>query len=138
MDAIIAETGADLASASLVRDLGEPVLRADFGAQTPTHFVERRVDPDYEWNTWALGGARARGEPAQQAHEGRADGPEPLPPRRADADLGAQGGRDADRGGEGHGDAQKVRYVGGLRGAPAEAKMHVVSLELDLGQPHEF
>ena len=33
---------------------------------------------------------------------------------------------------------KKVRYVGGLRGAPAEAKMHVVSLELDLGQPHEF
>ena len=32
---------------------------------------------------------------------------------------------------------KKVRYVGGLRGGP-EVKMNVVSLELDLGQPHEF
>lgn len=33
---------------------------------------------------------------------------------------------------------RRLRYVAGLRGAPAEAKMSVVSLELDLGQPHQF
>jgi hypothetical protein len=33
---------------------------------------------------------------------------------------------------------KKLRYVAGLRGAPAAARMRVVSLELDLGQPHQF
>ena len=33
---------------------------------------------------------------------------------------------------------RRVRYVGGLRGNPVKAKMHVVDLDLDLGQPHEF
>lgn len=32
---------------------------------------------------------------------------------------------------------RKLRYVTGLRGAPT-TKMAVVSLELDVGQPHEF
>lgn len=31
---------------------------------------------------------------------------------------------------------RKVQYVAGLRGAPS-TKMHVVRLELDLGQPHQ-
>ena len=26
----------------------------DFGTQTPTHFVEKNMDKDYEWNEWAL------------------------------------------------------------------------------------
>ena len=26
----------------------------DFGTQTPTHFVEKNIDKDYEWNEWAL------------------------------------------------------------------------------------
>jgi len=32
---------------------------------------------------------------------------------------------------------QPKRYIGGVRGGP-EATMNVVSLELDIGQPHEF
>ncbi len=32
---------------------------------------------------------------------------------------------------------KKLRYVAGLRGAPG-TKMNVVSLELELGQPHQF
>jgi hypothetical protein len=32
----------------------------------------------------------------------------------------------------------KLRYVAGLRGAPETAKMKVVSLELDIGQTHQF
>jgi hypothetical protein len=26
----------------------------DAGTETPTHFVERNIDPSYEWNEWAL------------------------------------------------------------------------------------
>lgn len=33
---------------------------------------------------------------------------------------------------------RRVRYITGLRGAPATAKMSVVSLQIDLGQPHQF
>jgi hypothetical protein len=33
---------------------------------------------------------------------------------------------------------RKLRYVAGLRGAPETAKMKVVSLELDIGQTHQF
>jgi hypothetical protein len=28
--------------------------KRDAGTETPTHFVERHVDPSYEWNEWAL------------------------------------------------------------------------------------
>lgn len=30
-----------------------------------------------------------------------------------------------------------LRYIAGLRGAP-DVEMNVISLELDLGQPHQF
>lgn len=33
---------------------------------------------------------------------------------------------------------RKLRYVAGLRGAPERAKMRVVSLELDIGQTHQY
>ena len=140
VDAIIAETVADLASASLVRDLGlKPVLRADFGAQTPTHFVERRVDPDYEWNTWALRrralraanlrNKRTKGAQTGLSHFRRAGQTQTWAPKAGETQTVVEKATAMPK---------KVRYVGGLRGAPAEAKMHVVSLELDLGQPHEF
>jgi hypothetical protein len=34
--------------------------------------------------------------------------------------------------------AQKLRFVTGLRGDPETAKMKVLHLELDLGQPHQL
>ena len=34
--------------------------------------------------------------------------------------------------------SKKMRYVRGLRGDPVATKMNIVSLELDLGQPHQF
>ena len=34
--------------------------------------------------------------------------------------------------------AKQMRYVAGLRGAPDKAKMRVINLELDMGQPHGF
>ena len=33
---------------------------------------------------------------------------------------------------------KKLKYVAGLRGDPVSAKMSIVSLELDLGQPHQL
>ena len=32
---------------------------------------------------------------------------------------------------------QKLQYVQGLRGGP-DKKLHVINVELDIGQPHEF
>mmetsp|Transcript_16187 Transcript_16187/g.19158 ORF Transcript_16187/g.19158 Transcript_16187/m.19158 type:complete len:854 (+) Transcript_16187:26-2587(+) len=33
---------------------GNIVMKRDAGTETPTHFVERCIDPSYEWNEWAL------------------------------------------------------------------------------------
>ena len=140
VDAVVAETVAELASGALVRDLGlKPVLCSDFGAQTPTHFVERRVDPDYEWNVWALRrralraanlrAKRTKGAQTALSHFRRAGQTQTWAPKAGETQTVVEKATAMPK---------KVRYVGGLRGAPAEAKMHVVSLELDLGQPHEF
>ena len=41
--------------------------------------------------------------------------------------------------GKGQSMAKKLRYIKGLRGDPVSTKkMNVVSLELDLGQPHQY
>lgn len=32
---------------------GKPMTR-DAGTETPTHFIEKRIDPDYHWNEWEL------------------------------------------------------------------------------------
>ena len=139
VDAIIAETTAELASGSLVRDLGlKPVLCSDFGAQTPAHFVERRVDPDYEWNVWALRrralraanlrAKRTKGAQTALSHFRRVGETQTWAPKAGETQTVMEKATAMPK---------KVRYVGGLRGDPAEAKMHVVSLELDLGQPHE-
>lgn len=37
-----------------VVDLMTTPHSCDFGTQTPTHFVEKNMDKDYEWNEWAL------------------------------------------------------------------------------------
>jgi hypothetical protein len=29
-------------------------VKCDFGTQTPTHFLEKHIDLNYEWNQWAL------------------------------------------------------------------------------------
>ena len=31
-----------------------PAATRDAGTETPTHFVEKHIDPAYEWNDWAL------------------------------------------------------------------------------------
>lgn len=140
VDAVVAETTAQLFASSTVLDLGlKPVTSADFGAQTPTHFVERRVDPDYEWNVWALRrralraanlrNKRTKGAQTALSHFRRAGQTQTWAPKAGGTQTVVEKATAMPK---------KVRYVGGLRGAPAEAKMHVVSLELDLGQPHEF
>ena len=140
VNAVVAETTAELFASSTVLDLGlKPVTSADFGAQTPTHFVERRVDPDYEWNVWALRrralraanlrNKRTKGAQTALSHFRRAGQTQTWAPKAGGTQTVVEKATAMPK---------KVRYVGGLRGAPAEAKMHVVSLELDLGQPHEF
>jgi hypothetical protein len=32
----------------------QQVLKVDKATGTPTHFIERNIDPNYEWNEWAL------------------------------------------------------------------------------------
>ena len=111
----------------------------DFGAQTPTHFAERIWDSAYEWNEWALR-RRAlqhanlrrkltRGAQTDASHFRTTIATQHWAPKTSAAQTAAQKGTAMPR---------KVRYVGGLRGNPEKAKMHVVDLDLDLGQPHEF
>lgn len=135
---VIAETTAEL-FVSALHSGGHPQQQHDFGAQTPTHFVERHKDPTYEWNTWALKRralrmANLRNNKTKSAQTGlshfrRAGQTQTWAPKANESQTLVEKATAMPK---------KVRYVGGLRGAPAEAKMHVVSLELDLGQPHEF
>ena len=111
---------------------------AEFGAQTPTHFVERRWDAHYEWNEWALRrralraanirGKLTRGAQTDASHFRRDGVTQTWARKHSVAQTAAAKATTMPK---------KVRYVGGLRGGP-EVKMNVVSLELDLGQPHEF
>jgi YHS domain-containing protein len=137
---IIAETVAELRSSGVALESdSRPIAVRDFGAQTPTHFVERRVDPDYEWNVWAikrralrvanLRNKRTKGAQTGLSHFRRACQTQTWAPKQNETQTLVEKATAMPK---------KVRYVGGLRGAPSEAKMHVVSLELDLGQPHEF
>ena len=111
---------------------------AEFGAQTPTHFVERRWDANYEWNEWALRrralraanirGKLTRGAQTDASHFRRDGVTQTWARKHSVAQTAAAKATTMPK---------KVRYVGGLRGGP-EVKMNVVSLELDLGQPHDF
>lgn len=39
---------------------------------------------------------------------------------------------------KGQGSPKHLRYVCGLRGDPVATKMSIVSVQLDLGQPHQY
>jgi len=113
-------------------------VSCDFGTQTPTHFVEKNMDKDYEWNEWAL---RRRALSLANLRQKKTHGAQSilshfrretetqvwLPKAAATQSASAKGTAMP----------QKKRYIGGLRGGP-EVKMNVVSLELDVGQPHEY
>jgi hypothetical protein len=122
-----------------VVDLGYDAIKCDMGCQTPTHFVERYVDHSYQWNSWAL-----------RRHALK------LASLQTKATRGAQTAasgfrRDAESQywvakvaasqtpvSKGQAMPRQLRYVKGLRGDPVTTKMSVVSMELDLGQPHQY
>mmetsp|Transcript_16357 Transcript_16357/g.39999 ORF Transcript_16357/g.39999 Transcript_16357/m.39999 type:complete len:618 (-) Transcript_16357:1039-2892(-) len=110
----------------------------DFGTQTPTHFVENNIDKDYEWNEWALRQRalhlanlrqkQTHGAQTYLSHFRRENTMQVWLPKESSAQTAVAKGTTM---------PQPKRYIGGVRGGP-EATMNVVSLELDIGQPHEF
>ena len=112
-------------------------LKVDLGAQTPVHFVERHIDPSYEWNVWALRRrALALANLRQKATHSAQTAASHF---RRDADTQVWKPKEAQvqtRADKGQAMPKKLQYVAGLRGAP-ETKMSVIRLDLDLGQPHQ-
>ncbi|KAG1665616.1 hypothetical protein FOA52_011447 [Chlamydomonas sp. UWO 241] len=112
-------------------------LKVDFASQTPTHFVEKHIDYTYEWNEWALRRRalalanlrqkRTHSTQTAQSHYKRDGDTQVWLPKAATVQTCVDKGQAMPK---------KLQYVQGLRGAPA-TKMHVVRLELDLGQPHQ-
>lgn len=110
----------------------------DFGTQTPTHFVEKNLDKDYEWNEWALrrralhlANLRQKSTHGAQTHLShfrRENTTQVWLPKQSTTQTAVAKGTAM---------PQLKRYIGGLRGGP-EVKMNVVSISLDVGQPHQF
>ena len=111
---------------------------ADSCVQTPTHFVEKNIDVDAQWNEWAL---RRRalhaanllrkathGSQTDSSHFRRENTTQVWLPKKNETQTVVSKGTTM---------PQKKRYLGGVRGAP-DVKLNVVNVELDLGQPYEY
>ncbi|WIA14283.1 hypothetical protein OEZ85_002817 [Tetradesmus obliquus] len=119
--------------------LSAAAVKVDAETQTPTHFSERHIDVNYEWNEWALrrrvialANLRTKATHSAQtalSHFRRDGDSQTWQPKAAAAQTKVNKGSSMPR---------KLRYVAGLRGAPETAKMKVVALELDIGQTHQF
>ncbi|CAD7701880.1 unnamed protein product [Ostreobium quekettii] len=126
------------ANVSNVTSITRERLSCDFGIQTPTHFEECHIDVDYEWNVWALrrralelANLRGKATHSCQTHLShfRRDGNTQVwRPKAASVQTPFNKGQCMPR---------RLRYVAGLRGGP-DVKMRVVSLQLDVGQPHQY
>ena len=135
---VIAETTAELMQHAVAVNL-HPVTACDFGAQTPVHFTEKNMDPSYEWNVWAIKRRalrmanllekKTKSAQTSLSHFRRAGQTQTWAPKTGSSQTLVEKATAMPK---------TIRYVSGLRGAPHEAKMHVMSLKLDLGQPHEF
>ena len=122
-------------SAGVVADAER--LPCDFGTQTPTHFVDKHIDVNYEWNEWAmrrrlirltnLRQKKTHSTQSMSSHFRREAESQVWLPKQALTQTVVNKGTAMPR---------KLRYVAGLRGAP-NTVMHVCDLKLDLGQPHE-
>ncbi|GMH41269.1 hypothetical protein BSKO_09179 [Bryopsis sp. KO-2023] len=117
--------------------LKEP-LQCCSGTQTPTHFVETYIDKEYEWNVWALRRralslADLRGKATHScqtnlSHFKRESQVQVWKPKQASTQTHSNKAQTMPK---------NLRYIAGLRGAP-DVKMSVVSLELDIGQTHQY
>eukprot|EP00899_Mesostigma_viride_P011662 jgi/Mesvir1/20497/Mv12383-RA.1 len=111
-------------------------VKCDFGAQTPTHFVEKHIDYNYEWNEWALRrralqladlrNKRTHSMQTNLSHFRRDNESQVWLPKESATQSAVNKGSTMPK---------KLRVVQGLRGAPTQ-KMNVVTLDLDIGQPH--
>jgi hypothetical protein len=121
----------------LVQIIAQP-LQVDFGCQTPTHFVERNIDNTYEWSEWAL---RRRALALANLRQKRTHSTQTAAShfcRDAESQVWVpKAAAVQTRVNKGQAMPRKLQHLTGLRGSPA-AKMHVVRLELDLGQPHQM
>ncbi len=95
------------------------------------------MDYSYEWNEWAL---RRRALSLANLRQKRTHGTQTgLSHFKRDAESQVWQPKAAmvqTRVNKGQAMPRKLQYVTGLRGAP-NTKMHVVRLELELGQPHQ-
>ena len=107
----------------------------EYGSQTPTHYVESLMDPNYEWNEWALRrkALQMANLRQKQTHSGQTD----KSHFRREVETQVYLPKDNDtqtKMGAGTGMPRKIRHITGLRGASSKTKMHFVELELDLEQ----
>jgi len=113
-------------------------LGCEFGVQCPTHFVEKHIDPQYDWNEWSLrrkalqlANIRQKKTHSMQtdaSHFRRDTETQVYRMKTSETNTAVNKGQSMPR---------KVQYVQGLRGG-SDAQLNVVTLDLDLGQPHEF
>mmetsp|Transcript_15175 Transcript_15175/g.39232 ORF Transcript_15175/g.39232 Transcript_15175/m.39232 type:complete len:636 (-) Transcript_15175:115-2022(-) len=112
-------------------------MSCDSGTQTPTHFVEKFIDVNYNWNEWALRrralqlanlrDKRTHSQQTDKSHFRRDNDAQVWLPKKATTQTASNKGQTM---------TQKKRYIAGLRGSPA-TRMNIVSLDLDIGQPHQ-
>ena len=113
-------------------------LGCEFGVQCPTHFVEKHIDPQYDWNEWSLrrkalqlANIRQKKTHSMQtdaSHFRRDTETQVYRMKTSGTNTAVNKGQSMPR---------KVQYIQGLRGG-SDAQLNVVTLDLDLGQPHEF
>ena len=104
----------------------------EYGCQTPTHYVEKFVDPSYEWNEWALRrkGLEMANLRQKQTHSGQTD----KSHFRQEVETQVYLPKDSDtqtKVGAGTGMPRTVRHITGLRG-DSDSKMVIVKASFDL------
>ena len=104
----------------------------EYGCQTPTHYVEKFVDPHYEWNEWALRrrALQMANLRQKQTHGGQTD----KSHFRREMETQVYLPKDSDTQttiGASQGMPRKVRHITGLRG-DAKTKMQLVEASFDL------
>ena len=125
-------------------DRGDPDLMSvrgfhscEFATQTARHAYESNIDPNYEWNEWALRrrvlhAANLRRKTTKNAqtslsHFRRESATQVWLPKESQVQTAVAKATAM---------PQKKRFTRGIRGAP-DVKMNVIEFDLDLGQPHE-
>ncbi|QDZ25538.1 DUF3508 domain-containing protein [Chloropicon primus] len=105
----------------------------EYGTQTPTHYVEKFVDPNYCWNEWDLRkrGLQMANLRQKKTHSGQTD----KSHFRREVETQVYLSRDSDtqtKVGAAQGMPRKVRHITGLRGDPKTKKMSVVEVQINL------